>query len=199
MAPSGRADQPKTTRTVPLWSLALPVIVVLIATAFAAGLILLNSSPKTPWVGAGSAKVGQKAPAFQTWDLSGNKVSLGDFKGRPVLLTFWATSCSACQDEFPALQRIRDQYHLSGLTVLAVDYRETNTSQMSQFLARLHVSFEAVIDPQATIAGAYGVDIGLPVNVWLDRSQVVSQVMVGEKPAAALAAAAAQVAEAPAS
>lgn len=182
-----------------MWSLALPVVVVLVATAFAAGLIFLNSSPKTPWVGPGAATVGQKAPAFQSWDLSGNKVSLSDFKGHPVLLTFWATSCPACQDEFPVLQRIRDSYRTSGLTILAVDYRETNTSQMSQFLARLHVTFEAVIDPQATIAGAYGVDIGLPVNVWLDRNHVVSQVMVGEKPEAALVAAAAQVAGTPAS
>jgi cytochrome c biogenesis protein CcmG/thiol:disulfide interchange protein DsbE len=183
-----------TARSVPLWSLALPVLVVLIATATAVGIVALNSSPKNPSVGPGSARVGGKAPTFQSWDLNGNRVSLGDLKGRPVLLTFWATSCTACQDEFPVLQRIRDTYQSSGFTVLAVDYRETNTGQMRQFLARLHVNFQAVIDPQGTIAWAYGVDIGLPVNVWLDRSQIVSQIMIGEKPEAALAAAAAQVA-----
>jgi cytochrome c biogenesis protein CcmG, thiol:disulfide interchange protein DsbE len=183
-----------TARSVPLWSLALPVLVVLIATATAAGIVALNSSPKNPSVGPGTATVGGRAPSFQSWDLSGNSVSLGDLKGRPLLLTFWATSCTACQDEFPALHRIQDTYQSSGFTILAVDYRETNTGQMRQFLARLRVNFEAVIDPQGTIAWAYGVDIGLPVNVWLDRSQIVSQIMIGEKPEAELAAAAAQIA-----
>jgi peroxiredoxin len=181
-------------RSVPLWSLALPVLVVLIATATAVGIVALNSSSKNPSVGPGTAIVGERAPTFQSWDLSGSRVSLSDLKGRPVLLTFWATSCTACQNEFPALQRIRDTYQSSGFTVLAVDYRETNTGQMLQFLARLHVNFEAVIDPRGTIAWAYRVDIGLPVNVWLDRSHIVSQIMIGEKPEAVLAAAAAQVA-----
>jgi cytochrome c biogenesis protein CcmG, thiol:disulfide interchange protein DsbE len=195
MIESRRAEElQSTTRSVPLWSLALPVLVVLIATATAVGIVALNTSPKNPSVGTGTARVGGKAPSFQSWDLSGNKVSLSDLKGRPVLLTFWATSCTACQDEFPALQRIRNTYQSSGFTILAVDYRETNTGQMLQFLARLHVNFEPVIDPQGTIAWAYGVDIGLPVNVWLDRSQIVSQIMIGEKPEAMLAAAAAKVA-----
>ncbi|HEX9098611.1 MAG TPA: TlpA disulfide reductase family protein [Candidatus Dormibacteraeota bacterium] len=166
----------------------------MIATATALGIVALNSSPKNPSVGPGTARVGGRAPNFQSWDLSGNRVSLDNLKGRPVLLTFWATSCTACQDEFPALRRILDTYQPSGFTILAVDYRETNMGQMRQFLARLDVNFEAVIDPQGTIAWAYGVDIGLPVNVWLDRSQIVSQIMIGEKPEAVLAAAAAQVA-----
>jgi peroxiredoxin len=177
-----------------MWSLALPVLVVLIATATAIGIVLSNQSPRTPMVGPGKARVGEKAPSFQSWDLSGNKMSLGDFQGRPLLLTFWATSCTACREEFPALQRIRDTYQSTGFSILAVDYRETNTGQMRQYLAQLHVNFEGVIDPQGTIAWAYGVDIGLPVNVWLDRNQIVSQVMIGERPEAVLADAAAQVA-----
>lgn len=180
-------------RSVPKWSLALPVVVVLMATATAAGVVVLNSSSKNPSVGSGTARTGAKAPAFQSWDLGGNRVSLGDFKGRPVLLTFWATSCTACQAEFPALQRVRDTYRSSGFTILGVNYRETNTPQMRDFLTGLHVNFESVIDPQGSIASAYGVNIGLPVNVWLDRSQVVSQMMIGERPEGELSAAAARI------
>ncbi len=180
-------------RSVPSWSLALPVLVVVIATATAAGAVLLTRSPKHPWVATGTAAVGRPAPDFQSWTLDGSQVRLSDLKGRPVLLTFWATSCTACQDEFPSLQRIQESHQASGLTVLAVDYRETNTAAMKQFLDRMHVRFTPVIDPDGTIAWAYGVDIGLPVNVWLDAGHTVVQVMLGAHTEADLAAAAAKV------
>ena len=182
------------TRTVPAWSLAVPVVVVVLAAAVASGVILLDSSPKTPWVAGGGAAVGKKAPDFGSWDLRGDPVTLSRLAGRPILLSFWATWCTACEDELPAIQRLQDQYGSSGFTVLAVDYRQTNTAQMEQFLGRLKVSFEAVIDPNGAIASAYGVDIGLPVNVWIDRTQTVRDVMLGAQPASQLAAAAAQLA-----
>jgi hypothetical protein len=91
------------------------------------------------------------------------------------------------------LQKIGDRYGSSGLTILAVDYRETDAARMSQYLAGLHVSMEAVIDPQGAIANAFGVDLGLPVNVWLDRGHVVSRVMVGAQPSETLDSAAAQL------
>ena len=177
-----------------MWSLALPILVVVVAVAVASVLVLSNSGTKTASVDPGVAQVGKKAPGFTSWDLGGRKVSLDEFKGKPVLLTFWATWCTACQEELPALQQIDERYRSSGLTVLAVDYRETDTARMSQFLAGLHVNMESVVDPQGAVAGAFGVDLGLPVNVWLDRSHVVSRVMVGAQPASTLDAAAAQLA-----
>jgi thiol-disulfide isomerase/thioredoxin len=179
---------------VPKWSLALPVLVVVAAVLAASIVVLSNSGTKTATVDPGVAQVGKKAPGFTSWDLGGRRVGLDEFNGKPVLLTFWATWCTACQDELPALQKIGDQYRSSGLTILAVDYRETDTARMSQFLAGLHVNMETVVDPQGAIAGAFGVDLGLPVNIWLDRSHVVSRVMIGAQPAATLGAAAAQVA-----
>lgn len=137
--------------------------------------------------------MGRAAPAFSTWDLNGKKVSLGDFKGRPVLITFWATWCTACQDELPAVQRIRDGNQSGGLSVLAVNYRETDEGRMRSYLSGLHVDLEAVIDPDATIASAYGVDIGLPVVVLLDRSGTVAQILVGAAPGTAIQAAVARM------
>lgn len=184
---------PDHGRKVRAWSLALPVLVVIAAVAVASALVLSNADSRTPTVQPGVAKVGQKAPGFSSWDLGGSPVGLDQFKGRPVLLTFWATWCTACQDELPALQKIGDQYATGGLTVLAVDYRETDTAAMTRFMAGLHVSVRTAIDPHGAIANAYGVDVGLPVNVWLDSNHVVSRIMLGAQPAAALDEAAAQV------
>jgi cytochrome c biogenesis protein CcmG/thiol:disulfide interchange protein DsbE len=167
--------------------------VVVAATATAVAMITLGSSPKTVSVSGAHARVGGPAPAFASWDLSGNKVSLLDFKGHPVVITFWATWCTACQEELPAMQRIRDRYQPNGLTVLALNYRESSNSRMSEYLTGLHVNLQAVIDPQGTIASAYGVDIGLPITVLLDRSETVVQIMIGSVPSAALEAAVAKV------
>lgn len=137
--------------------------------------------------------MGGTAPAFTSWDLGGKKVSLSDFKGHPVVITFWATWCTACQEELPAMQRIRDRYQSSGLSVLALNYRETSNARMSEYLAGLHVNLQAVIDPDGTIASAYGVDIGLPITVLLDRSATVVQILIGSVANAALEAAVAHV------
>jgi peroxiredoxin len=173
--------------------LALPLIVVVAALATGAALITFNRSTSMVSVTGGVAAVGHPAPAFSTWDLNGEKVSLADFKGRPVLITFWATWCTACQAELPAVQRLRDGNQTEGLTVLAVNYRETDNGRMRAYLSGLHVDLEAVIDPDATIASAYGVDVGLPVVVLLDRSGTVAQVLVGAVPSTALEAAVARV------
>ena len=181
-------------RSVPVWSVALPILVVIAATVGAVAYVTYNSSPRTPTVSAGPATIGARAPDFSTWDLNGNPVHLGALVGKPVLLTFWATWCTACQEELPALQKIEDAYAGTGLTVVAVDYRETDTSRMTSFLGGLHVHFDGVIDPQGAIASAYGVDVGLPVNVWLDRGLVVRRIMTGAQSETLLAGAAQQVA-----
>ena len=103
-----------------------------------------------------------------------------------MLLTFWATWCTVCRDELPVLQRIQDRYQSTGFTILAVNYRETDNRRLKQYLDELHVNLKAVIDPEGTIASAYGVQIGLPVNVLLDRTGKVVQVIVGAVPNATL-------------
>ena len=178
----------------PKWALALPLLVVLVATATAVVMITAGRSAKTASVTGGLAHVGGTAPGFTSWDLTGKKVNLADFNGRPVLLTFWATWCTACQDELPALQGIRDRYQSTGFAVLAVNYKETDNARMSQYLAGLHVNLESVIDPTGAVATAYGVDIGLPVSVLLDRKGTVMEIFVGVPPSAALEAAVATVA-----
>lgn len=77
--------------------------------------------------------------------------------------------------------------------MLAVNYRETSKEQMRQYLAGVHVTLQSAIDPAATIASAYGVDVGLPVNVLVDRAGRVAQIMIGEVPIASVESAVKQV------
>ena len=182
----GAADPPAAPPQVPRWALALPVLVVVAVTAGAVIMITVGRSPQAVSVSAGVARVGGPAPNFSSWDLNGKKVSLADFKGRPVLLTFWATWCTVCREELPALQRLQDRYQSTGFTILAIDYRETDNRRLAQYLAGLQVHLKPVIDPEGTIAGAYGVDIGLPVNVLVNRAGTVTQIIIGAVPNASL-------------
>jgi thiol-disulfide isomerase/thioredoxin len=156
------------------------VLVVLAATSAGVAMVIADRSSNPVWVAAGHARVGEAAPNFTSYDLQGNKVSLSDFASRPVLLTFWATWCTVCKDELPALQGLEQRYSADGFKVLAVNYRETSNENMRHYLGGINVTLQSVIDPGATIATAYGVDVGLPVNVLVDRSGRVAQVMIGE-------------------
>lgn len=173
-------------RQVPIWALALPVLVVLVATSVGVAVVVAGRSSNTVWVAPGHARVGGTSPDFTTWDLVGKKVNLSSFGTRPVLLSFWATWCTVCKEELPALQGLQDQYRSEGLAVLAVNYRESSTDRMRQYLSGLHVNLEAVIDPEGSIGSAYGVDVGLPVNVLSDRSGTVSRIMIGAVPVASI-------------
>jgi cytochrome c biogenesis protein CcmG/thiol:disulfide interchange protein DsbE len=169
-------------RRVPAWALALPVVVVLVATVAGVALVLADRSSNAVWVAPGHASIGAPAPNFTSYDLGGKKVSLSDFASRPVLLTFWATWCTVCKDELPALQSLEQRYSTSGFKVLAVNYRETSNDRMRQYLAGINVTLQSAIDPGAAIASAYGVDVGLPVNVLIDSSGRVARIIVGEVP-----------------
>jgi thiol-disulfide isomerase/thioredoxin len=180
-------------RRVPAWALALPVLVVLVATGAGIAMVISDRSSNAVWVAPGHASIGAPAPNFTSYDLQGKKVSLSDFASRPVLLTFWATWCTVCKDELPALQSLEQRYASSGFTVLAVNYRETDNERMRQYLGGINVTLQSVIDPGASIASAYGVDVGLPVNVLIGRTGRVAQIMVGEVPTASIETAIKQV------
>ena len=182
----------------PAWALALPVLVVLAATAAGVAMVIADRSSNAVWVAAGHARVGEAAPNFTSYDLRGNRVSLSDFGSRPVLLTFWATWCTVCKDELPALQGLEQRYRSEAFKVLAVNYRETGNERMRQYLAGINVTLQSAIDPGGAIASAYGVDVGLPVNVLVDRAGRVAQIMVGEVPIASIESAVAQVVAPPA-
>ena len=174
------------------------MLVVLIATAAGVAMVTGDHSSNAVWAAPGHARVGEAAPNFTSYDLQGKKVSLSDFGSRPVLLTFWATWCTVCKEELPALQALEQRYSSYGFKVLAVNYRETNRENMRHYLGGIHVTLQSLIDPEATIASAYGVNIGLPVNVLVDRTGRVAQIMIGEVQIASVESAVQQVVAPPA-
>ncbi len=165
---------------------AIPILAVLAVVGYAIGSILSSPAPAAA-VSGPPARVGGPAPVFQATRLDGATYDLGAQRGHVVVVTFWATWCTACRTELPALQRLWQERRTRGFEVVAVNYRETDVRQMSGFISELGVTFPAVADPGGRIATAYEVVEGLPVTVVVDRAGNVSRIHIGEVDVALLA------------
>jgi peroxiredoxin len=128
----------------------------------------------------GKVSVGAPAPDFTTQTLDGSLITLSRLRGRPVLINFWATWCTACQAEMPAIDQVWERHRNEGLAVLAIDYGESDRVALRQYLDGLGVKFGAGLDPGGKIANAYGVTFGLPVSFFVDRQGKVAAFRIGE-------------------
>ena len=166
------------------WSLRLKILGILLLLGVVILLVgvelLTRPTSINVTVQGGRATAGAMAPDFRTQTIDGTPVRLSQYRGKPVLLNFWATWCAPCQDEMPLIQRASDIGQAPGLVVLAVNYQQTNASSIKAFLAKVHAHFPAVYDPAGRIAAEYGVTVGLPVSVFIDRSGRVSYIQLGQ-------------------
>lgn len=116
-----------------------------------------------------SLSAGMPAPEFVLRDLQGKEHSLAQYRGKVVLLHFWATWCSPCVVEIPALERLARRYRGEGLEVVAVSVDSAAAKAVVQkFLNDHGLSFDVLLDPQAGVAPQYGVT-GFPESFFIDR------------------------------
>ncbi len=113
-------------------------------------------------------KVGKPAPAFTAKRLDGRgDLSLTSFRGRPVVLNFWASWCDPCKAEAPALERAWKEYGHQGLVVLGVDYTDAS-SDARAFVRKRGLTFPIVRDGSGQIGTRYHLS-GVPETFVIDR------------------------------
>lgn len=110
------------------------------------------------------AVVGEAAPAFTLNNLQGEPVHLADYKGRGVLINFWASWCNPCVNELPLLN---EAYKLSGIDVLAVNVGEKGETAQA-FVDRYELAFPVVLDEEMEVKRHYRV-VGMPLTLLVDR------------------------------
>jgi peroxiredoxin len=137
---------------------------------------------------ADSPVIGRPAPAFQISSLDGNQVSLADFRGKPVIVNFWATWCEPCKEEMPAMERLYQKHRAQGLVVLAVSNdSEGSTQRVARFIKESGFTFPVGLDPRMKVANLYRVRV-LPSSLVIDRKGALSFIALGprewDKPAA---------------
>jgi len=130
-------------------------------------------------VGPGRLLEGQEPPDFTATTFDGKTLSLSSLKGKPVLINFFASWCTSCRAEMPALEAAYSAHKDQGFTVLGVNALENGDGVA--FYREMGVTFPAVFDPgiPGKIARAYGVTQGLPVSIFLDRSGKVHRIQFG--------------------
>jgi thiol-disulfide isomerase/thioredoxin len=108
-----------------------------------------------------------KAPLFRLPDLSGEVRGNADYKGKVVLLNFWASWCPPCREEFPSLQRLQQALGGRDFTVLAIAVADGETAVM-RFLDNKRPAFDVLLDDERTAAADFRA-AGVPVTYLLDR------------------------------
>lgn len=123
--------------------------------------------------------------SFSATTLTGQRVSLADYRGKVVMLNFWATWCPPCRAEMPGIESVYEQYRERGFTVLAVNIGE-RTDQVNNFVSQYGLTFPVLLDSSAVIQQQFGIK-GYPTSLFLDANGTVYAVHPGAATSAQLA------------
>ena len=107
-----------------------------------------------------------KAPDFTLRDVGGGLMSLASYRGSFVLLNFWATWCGPCREEMPSMEALSRQFGGQGLTLLAVNQRES-AGQVANYMRTHSLNFPTPLDTDGRVSAAYRV-FGIPVSYLID-------------------------------
>lgn len=162
----------------------LPLVAVL---AVGALLVLLFYGLNTDRLQTGIAPPpGTVAPDFQLQTFDGTTVRLSDYRGKPVVVNFWASWCVPCRDEQPVLRQLADTYRKRGVVFLGVNIQDT-PYDAQQFVRQFAVNYPVVTDSKGAVFVNYGV-VGVPETYLVTRQGTIAQKIVGPVDAAPLAA-----------
>lgn len=125
--------------------------------------LLLGLAPTTP------ARP-EAAPELALKDLSGTEQKLSDYRGKVVLLNFWATWCVPCRKEMPSLVALQNEYGPKGLQIIAASIDEPSTRPKIEPFARdSKLNFPVLIGAHVGYMEQFGLDAVLPSTVLIDR------------------------------
>ncbi len=108
-----------------------------------------------------------KAPDFTLTTVDGRELSLADFRGRAVLVNFWATWCPPCRREMVDLQQFHQDNQDAGVVVVAINAGES-AAQVEQFAQEFGLTFDLLLDPDMQALADFRV-VSLPTSIFIDR------------------------------
>lgn len=126
----------------------------------------------SPQIGPQVSKI---APDFILTNLIGEKISLGAFRGKPVLLNFWASWCGPCRQEMPYLQAILAEK--TGVAILTINIRESQKT-VSDFMKRNDYTFPVLLDSDGKVSQSYQIQ-AIPATFLIDKNGIIKAVKVG--------------------
>ena len=106
------------------------------------------------------------APQFTLSDIHGRSVSLSEYRGKVVILDFWATWCPPCKKEIPDFIALQNQYAMQGLQVIGIGLDEP--SKVASFVKQYGINYPVVVGDDA-VANLYGGVTGIPTTFIIDK------------------------------
>ena len=160
---------------------ALAGVAALVALIVVIGLVLRGGNARS---GPGIISIGRAtdirprpAPDFVLTSFDGQRIQLSDYRGRIVVLNFWASWCPPCRVEAPVLQRAAERLESSGVTILGIDVWDDQSAAI-EFLNEVGVTYPNAEDATRLIPVEFGVT-GLPETFVIDRKGVLVRRWVG--------------------
>ena len=160
-----------------------PVVVIVVAMVVTAMLVFgfqMARRNSRGVVNAGPNMKGQLAPDFTLQSLEGKPVRLSDFRGKAVLLNFWATYCAPCKIEMPWFVELQKQYGPDGFQVIGVAMDDADADEIAKFAKNMGVNYPILIGKEA-VGDAYGGVQFLPDTIYIGRDGKVVEKVFGLK------------------
>ena len=118
------------------------------------------------------------APDLKLKDIEGRILRLSDYKGKVVLLNFWATWCAPCRAEMPDLIKWQREYRRRGLQIIGVTYPPEDPAEARKFIKSINVNYPIALGEKQTKA-IFDEGETIPISVVIDKSGVVREVIKG--------------------
>ncbi len=134
--------------------------------------VTLTASPSGP-----APRVGEEAPDFRVQGLDGQHLQLGDFRGRPVWISFWATWCPPCRAENPDIEEVYQKKREEGLVILALSIGE-DAGTVKDYVERTGLTYTIGLDQGTEVAATYRI-VGIPTHYFVDRDGILRDWRVG--------------------
>jgi peroxiredoxin len=160
-----------------------PVVLIVVAMLVSLMLVFglhMSRRSSDPTAAKSAQMTGQPAPDFALQSLDGKTVHLSDFRGKAVLLNFWATWCQPCKIEMPWFVELQKQYGPGGLQVLGIAMDDASPQDIAQFAKDLGVNYPVLIGKEA-VGNAYGGVQFLPETFYIGRDGKIVDRVFGLK------------------
>lgn len=136
-----------------------------------------NKGEKEPKTGISKGNI---APEFELKSLNGSRIKLSDFRGKKVLLNFWATWCPPCREEMPEMERFHKDNKNKEMVIIGINLTtsESNVSNVQNYINNEGITFNILLDQEGQVGSIYR-PISIPTTYFIDSNGVIKNTFIG--------------------